>query len=47
MGDIKMKLYLFDQTYETEANEEEVRIQMQQEGYIEGLEWGFIREELK
>ena len=39
----KTCLWWFDETYWTDETEEEVRMHMKDDGYIEGLEWGFVR----
>ena len=39
----KTCLWWFDETYWTDETEEEVRMHMKNDGYIEGLEWGFVR----
>jgi len=39
----KVRFWFFDEIQETEDSKEAVRQAMQADGYIEGLEWGFLR----
>ena len=40
----KTCLWWFDERFLTDDTEEEVREHMKDDGYIEGLEWGFVRQ---
>lgn len=37
-----VKVWLLDETIETEDSEDLVREKMESDGYIEGLEYGFV-----
>ncbi|OGV70651.1 MAG: hypothetical protein A2283_11545 [Lentisphaerae bacterium RIFOXYA12_FULL_48_11] len=39
----KIRFWFFDEIQETSDRKEAVRHAMQADGYIEGLEWGFLR----